>query len=148
MDPIRELAAQLGEAQTFDAIGLAVTEAARRAIGVSGLNVMPLFPGALPFEEATFFSAEHPPTFMRERCAEAFPSTTHEIAELSAVAQRSDRMIDANQILGWNRLERTPAYNEHWKTMGVERQIIATNGHGRRTAGVRVHLPEAARKSL
>jgi DNA-binding CsgD family transcriptional regulator len=128
VDFIADLQHELAQADGLATAGSLVTACLAREVGVAAINIFPLFAGATPESEVVVYTSEVCPEVFRRSTFEALALMDREFGTVSDQFPGESRIFDANQRMGWRRLQRSVAYNEFWRRFRIERQVLALLG--------------------
>jgi DNA-binding CsgD family transcriptional regulator/PAS domain-containing protein len=128
MDIYRQLAVDLDQADTLEAIVALFLGAAEREIGFSSFNAFPMYECAVPEEETICFSPLLSPAAARQRMVDTFGLADRDLGPLTQSFEHPAKSLDLTDILSWDRVRRTESFHQLWRAVGVERALQACFG--------------------
>ncbi|MFO0584803.1 MAG: helix-turn-helix transcriptional regulator [Anaeromyxobacter sp.] len=123
-----ELAVALGAAQSTAAMGAALAEFASREIGLSAFSFLRQGGSVLTPEDLFVLNSRESGRVARERVLEILPAVDRELEPFAHFFASKERSFDVKERWPRDVVLRSSVYNELWRRIGVEQQLVGPLG--------------------
>jgi DNA-binding CsgD family transcriptional regulator len=128
-----DIAEALEAAESLRELGAELARFGSRVLGASGVCFFPFAGAVSSTADATFFHEQHDVEHMRAETLAFIPVQEREFARgdasaLDRIFQVNRRVVDLNEMLGPEGLERKASFNEYWRPCHIERQLFVPLG--------------------
>lgn len=118
----------VGRCSRIVEVGRLVGDMARRVVGVSALNFIPLGDQPGVMGEAYNFAVDNPVEEVNATALLFEKEFESEVLPFEQLFRRAPCCLDLNAVRGQRFLETTTIYNEFWRRFRIERQVLASMG--------------------
>ncbi len=120
----------------MDELGRASVEFGSKLCSFTTLNLLPLGPGIASPEMGYQWSDHMSPDDMRKGIVEAVVTSERDVPVMPVFLSGKHRALDLNRLFEPKGLRKTDTYNEGWRRVHAERQLLGLIGHPRRPLAV------------
>lgn len=114
---------RLSGTRDFNELGEQLVEYSLARVGISGLNLFPFAAGGIDLHPVTFCERDSAENVAR-KALEMLPFAEEETRAIENCCRSPGKTICLDAYLGAGRLARTKTFNEYWRPLGIERQIL------------------------
>jgi DNA-binding NarL/FixJ family response regulator len=114
---------RLSGAHDFKELGEQLIEYSLAHVGISGLNLFPFAAGGIDLHPVTFCERDTAENVAR-KALEMLPHAEEETLAIESCCRSPGKIVCLDEYLGAGRLARTKTFNEYWRPLGIERQLL------------------------
>jgi DNA-binding NarL/FixJ family response regulator len=113
----------LSRARNFKELGEQLVEHSLARVGISGLNLFPFASGGIDLLPVTFCERDTAENVAR-KAVEMLPHAESETLAIENCCRLPGKIICLDEYFGTGRLARMTTFNEYWRPLGIERQLL------------------------
>jgi len=118
-----EVCDRLSRARDFKELGEQLVEHSLARVGISGLNLFPFASGGIDLLPVTFCERDTAENVAR-KAVEMLPHAEGETLAIENCCRSPGKIICLDEYFGTGRLARMTTFNEYWRPLGIERQLL------------------------
>ena len=132
---MRDTAERLATATDTTVVAEAIADHAARTIGYGSFSFVPFLPGLVDPAASFVRSSEFPPTLVRRSISDMLVTAERELGGLAALASSGPGSFDLADRFPPSRVETTSVFQDYWRPLKLERQLVTLMGPGAEPLG-------------